>query len=147
MVSPNLDGDGNPEDVNRFIAFPVSRKSSYRFDDLFKQGEIIGSGSFAVCETCRDRSSQHLYAAKVFGRRASRRMPQSNFPYNVNQEYEDLSVLMSLESNDILCIKAIFDEDQSTIALMVGIHVRMVLMYRSLPSMETCKLALVSVGE
>ena len=43
------------------------------------------------------------------------------FPYDKNHVYKKLFLLMSLESKDTVCLKAIFDKDNSTIALMVVI--------------------------
>ena len=119
MISPQVNESGDPDEVITFIAYPISRSSRYSFDDLFSQGDVIGHGSFSVCETCTDRINGDIYAAKMFGNRARKRLPKQIFPYSSGQISGELSLLMSLESPNIVSLKAIFDGDQSIIALMV----------------------------
>ena len=110
MVAASVDSDGVPEDVVTFIVYPVTRKRSYLFEELFEWGMVIGKGSYAVCETCIDRQTNPVNATKIFGSKARERDPGIEFPYDITQVHKELSLLMSLESNDIVCLKAIFDE-------------------------------------
>lgn len=100
-------------DEARFqFRYPKARESS-RFRQQYQIVEHLGKGHFASVFLCVERATGAKYAVKRFERRL-----RDSQKYDTNSLQQEISVLMSVNHPNVLCLKGTFDESDGVYLIL-----------------------------